>query len=87
MRSAFLIASALSLLAAAGCTTDDYMRIDGMTPDAGNAQAENTVMQMVDPWQPGVQNTNLKVPADRSATAPASTDDESGADAPATSDN
>lgn len=70
MRSTFLIASALSMMAA-GCTTDDTMRIDGMTPHAGNAQAANTVMQMVDPWQPGVQNTNLKVPADRTATAPA----------------
>ncbi len=70
MRSAFLIASALSMMAA-GCTTDDTMRIDGMTPDAGNAQAANTVMQMVDPWQSGVQNTNLRVPADRTATAPA----------------
>ena len=87
MRKAILIAFGLSLLAAAGCTTDDYMRIEGMTPDAGNAQAANTVMQMVDPWQPGVQNTNLKVPADRSATAPATGDDESGAKASATNDN
>lgn len=58
----------------AGCTTDDYMRIEGMTPGAGNAQAANTVLQMVDPWQPGIDNTNLKVPADRSASAAAGAD-------------
>ena len=87
MRSAFLIASVLSLAATAGCTTDDTIRIEGMTPGAGNAQAANTVMQMVDPWQPGVQNTNLKVPADRSAMAPAAADDGSASDTAATSDN
>lgn len=59
---------------AAGCTSDDYMRIEGMTPGVGNAQAANTVMQMVDPWQPGVENTNLKVPADRGFTAEAGAD-------------
>lgn len=58
-------------IVAAGCTTDDYLRIEGMTPGAGNAQAANTVMQMVDPWQPGVENTNLKVPADRGPAAEA----------------
>ena len=36
---------------------------------AGNAQAANTVMQMVDPWKYGVQNTKLLVPAQRSAAA------------------
>lgn len=87
MRGAILIASALSLLAAAGCTTDDTMRIEGLTPDAGNALAANTVMQMVDPWQPGVQNTNLKVPADRSAIAPAGDDASAGQGASATNDD
>jgi hypothetical protein len=29
--------------------------------------AANTVMQMVDPWQEGVQNTKLRVPAVRSS--------------------
>ena len=38
-----------------------------MTPGAGDAIAANTVMQMVDPWQYGVQDTDLSVPADRSA--------------------
>ena len=38
-----------------------------MTPGAGDAIAANTVMQMVDPWPYGAQDTDLKVPADRSA--------------------
>lgn len=62
-----LISSIALLLAgfAAGCTSDDYVRTEGVTPAAGNAQAADTVMQMVDPWKYGVQNTKLLVPAQR----------------------
>lgn len=52
-----------------GCTSDDYVRSEGVTPAAGNAQAANTVMQMVDPWKYGVQNTKLLVPAQRGKPA------------------
>lgn len=58
----------------AGCTSDQTMRRDGVTPGAGNAIAANTAMQMVDPWMPGVQNTNLRVPSSsgaQTAAAPA----------------
>ncbi|MBX3577850.1 MAG: hypothetical protein KF723_11615 [Rhizobiaceae bacterium] len=60
-------AIAILALAAAvsGCARDDYQRIDGMTSGAGDAIAANTVMQMVDPWQEGVDDTRLKVPANR----------------------
>lgn len=54
---------------AGGCTSDDYVRSEGPTIGAGNAQAANTVMQMVDPWKYGVQNTRLLVPAERGAAA------------------
>ncbi len=60
------LAPCIALLLAgvlAGCTSDDYVRSEGVTTTAGNAQASNTVMQMVDPWQYGVQNTRLLVPA------------------------
>jgi hypothetical protein len=50
---------------AGGCTSDDYVRTEGVTPGVGNAQASNTAMQMVDPWMYGVQNTKLLVPAQR----------------------
>lgn len=56
---------AASLAAVAGCTTDATPRNETLTPGAGNAIAANSVLQMVDPWQPGVQNTRLRVPADR----------------------
>jgi len=61
-----LFATAL-LLSAAGCAKDEFQRVEGMTSGAGNAIAANTVMQMVDPWPVGVDKTNLKVPADRTA--------------------
>ncbi len=51
---------------AAGCMSDEYRRADGLTDGAGDAIAGNTVMQMVDPWQDGVQDTRLLVPAARS---------------------
>lgn len=54
---------------ASGCMNDQHRRGDGLTDGAGNAQAANTVMQMVDPWQDGVQDTRLLVPAARSVQA------------------
>jgi hypothetical protein len=48
-----------------GCMSDRLQRMDGVTPAAGDAIAANFVMQMVDPWQYGVQDTDLEVPADR----------------------
>ena len=66
---------------AAGCTSDDYVRSEGVTTDAGNAQAANTVMQMVDPWKYGVQNTRLLVPAQRDSAAAVTPDQAAGAKA------
>ena len=54
----------------AGCVSGNG-RYDGVTTGAGNAIAANTVMQMVDPWQPGVQHTDLRVPVERAAAAEA----------------
>lgn len=63
------------LSTAAGCTSDQTMRYDGVTWGAGDAIAANTAMQMVDPWQPGVQDTRLLVqpaaPAKAAATGAA----------------
>lgn len=61
-RVARLVLIAVSL---AGCTSDDYLRANGLTPWAGDALAANTAMQMVDPWPAGVQNRDLRVPAAR----------------------
>ena len=52
-----------------GCMSDEFRRADGLTDNAGDAVASNTVMQMVDPWQDGVQDTRLLVPAVRGSAA------------------
>jgi len=54
-----------------GCMADEYRRADGLTDGAGDAVASNTVMQMVDPWPNGVQDTRLLVPAVRPAASDA----------------
>jgi len=64
-RMAFLI-GAMAL--GAGCMSEDYRAADGLTDGAGDTIAGNTVMQMVDPWKNGVQNTKLLVPAARGST-------------------
>ena len=66
MRPALWLALMLAGLAG-GCTSDEYVRTEGVTTGVGNAQASNTVMQMVDPWQYGVQSTKLLVPAPQAA--------------------
>lgn len=53
-----------SIILSAGCATEETARMDGLTVGAGNAIAANTVMQMVDPWPHGVEDTDLIVPAD-----------------------
>ena len=75
----FRIAVIATTVFVAGCTSDDYMRVDGLTPGAGNAIAANTAMQMVDPWQYGVQHTDLDVPADRNSYISQATADEAAA--------
>jgi hypothetical protein len=65
MLKAAMFMSAFGLsLAAAGCTSDEIARNEGVTGRAGDAIAADTVLQMVDPWPRGVENTNLRVPAD-----------------------
>ena len=58
-----------------GCMSDEFRRADGLTDGAGDAMASNSVMQMVDPWQDGVQNTKLLVPAARSGAQVGAADD------------
>lgn len=65
-RKIALMTTALATVAAAGCTTnEDFLRIDGVTTWVGDSVASNSVLQMVDPWQPGVEDTRLEVPAQR----------------------
>lgn len=59
-----LVSSAVILLVA-GCTTSETLHHEGVTSYAGDAIAANTTLQMVDPWQYGVQDTDLETPAER----------------------
>ena len=70
----------------AGCVSGNG-RYDGVTTGAGNAIAANTAMQMVDPWQRGVEDTDLATPAERPAAEAASESASSGSGASSTSDN
>ncbi len=90
MRTHFKIAVLVGLAGlGSGCMSDEYRRADGLTDGAGNAMASNSVMQMVDPWQDGVEDTRLLVPAARSNTAASAADDaaDAGASQPTTSGN
>jgi hypothetical protein len=64
MRKLLTTALFASITLSAGCATEETARMDGLTVGAGNAMAANTVMQMVDPWPRGVEDTTLIVPAD-----------------------
>jgi hypothetical protein len=65
MRRSLRLSLLAAVAAASACTSDDYRRGNGVTDGAGNAMYANTVLQMVDPWQRGVENTDLRVPAQR----------------------
>ena len=59
------------MVPAAGCVSEDVLRYDGVTTSSGDAIAANTVMQMVDPWPRGVEDTRLRTPAVRPQTSEA----------------
>lgn len=47
-----------------GCMNDDLSRAEGLSYGAGEAIAANSVLQMVDPWPAGVEDTRVVTPAD-----------------------
>lgn len=72
MRTYFKFAVFMALAGfGSGCMSDANRRADGLTDGAGNAMAANSVMQMVDPWQEGVEDTRLLTPASRTAASAA----------------
>jgi hypothetical protein len=60
-----LITAAILSLPLTGCAQDDYLRTEGLTMTAGDAVAKNSMLQIIDPWPEGVEDTGLDVPADR----------------------
>jgi hypothetical protein len=77
------ILAAFPLAALAGCTSDEFARLDGVTPGAGAAIRANTAMQIVGPQDRG--RTVLLVPAVRLATSKAEAADDGAADSKTTS--
>ena len=77
----------ICLAAALGGCVSGNGRHDGVTTGAGNAIAANTVMQMVDPWPRGVEDTDLVTPVERSTAEAASGSASSGSAASSTGDN
>jgi hypothetical protein len=71
MRAHFKLAVLIGLAALGSGCMDAHRRADGLTTGAGDKMAGNSVMQMVDPWQDGVQDTKLLVPAVRGTAASA----------------
>jgi hypothetical protein len=65
-----IVAVSAALVALSACTSSDLDR-DGVTTFAGDSIAYNSALQMVDPWQYGVQQSKLSVPAERAAAAEA----------------
>ena len=64
MRKSILRMAALASVLT-GCAQDDFMRTEGLTLAAGDAVAANSMLQIIDPWPRGVEDTQLNPPADR----------------------
>ena len=61
----FLISIVIAVAPLAGCVGPEEPAYEGVTLGAGNAIAHNSALQIIDPWPPGVQDTDIAVPADR----------------------
>lgn len=57
------LAAAATMLS--GCLSAEDKDLEGITLAGGNAIAINSALQVIDPWPANVQDTDLKVPADR----------------------
>ena len=59
---------AFATISLAGCVGPEETVNEGVTLGAGNAVAHNSALQIIDPWPPGVQDTDLIVPAERDSS-------------------
>lgn len=67
-KTTILVATAFAALSLAGCVGPEETVNEGVTLGAGNAVAHNSALQIIDPWPPGVQDTDLVVPAERESS-------------------
>lgn len=70
-RTGFIVAAAIAAAPLAGCVGPEDTLREGVTLGGGEAIAHNSALQIIDPWPPGVQETDLRVPAEREDPTPA----------------
>lgn len=63
------LVATLAALPLTGCYSPPETIYEGVTLGAGDAIAHNSALQIIDPWPPGVQDTDLAVPAERGEEA------------------
>lgn len=69
MKSNIIVKSSILLLGIsflASCAREDHLRTEGITLSAGDAIARNRMLQVIDPWPEGVEDTDLLTPNSRS---------------------
>lgn len=69
-----ILLTAVASTALAGCMAAQDDRLEGIALSGGNAIAHNSALQIIDPWPSNVQDTDLKVPADRKSNSGKSAD-------------
>ncbi len=62
------LAALVVLTAVGGCASEHYRRGDGVTDGLGDSVAHNSALQIADPWQEGVENTDIDTPYVRPKT-------------------
>lgn len=68
--SVFCKVTVIGLVAmTASCASEHYRRGDGITDFAGDTIAQNTALQVVDPWAEGVEDTDIRSPYDPSGSS------------------
>lgn len=70
------VAAAAMMLS--GCLSAEDKELEGISLAGGNAIAINSSLQIIDPWPAYVQDTDIKVPADRGDAKAADGSDSSG---------
>lgn len=62
MKPTLVFTVILSTLILSSCARDDNLRTEGTTLGVGDAIARNRMLQVVDPWPDGVEDTDLLIP-------------------------
>lgn len=65
MKPTLVLTAILSALILTSCARDDNLRTEGTTLGVGDAIARNRMLQVIDPWPQGVEDTDLLIPNSR----------------------